>query len=452
MSIQEEGKLRHFEKLPIALDISNLSPNVTREMVTNRRNAAECADRDLRFGTCQGADFLGWLKPGEILDKDELDALKNCAKQLREQTDMLLVIGIGGSYLGARAVIEALAEEPDRVVYAGQNISAHYLQRLRKQLSGKRVAINIISKSGTTTEPALAFRVMKDIVNCADVKSCIVATTDANKGALLQLAEKEGLERFVVPDNIGGRYSVLSAVGLLPIAYAGVDIDKLIAGAVACADACKNTDPEKNPAYFYAIARQALYLQGFSIELLANFEPRLHYISEWWKQLYGESEGKENMALFPASVDFTTDLHSMGQYIQQGRRMLAETFVIVEGGEPVVAIPDWEDDSDGLNYLANGEFSDAGKVNTIAYKATAQAHREGGVPNMTVLLKQLDEESLGALIYFFEIACAISGLMTGVNPFDQPGVEAYKTIMFKLLGKPGFEGGSKETKADYVSF
>jgi glucose-6-phosphate isomerase len=444
--------VHHFEKLPIALDIANLSPNVTREMVTNRRKISEVADKDLRSGTCQGADYTGWLKPGEILSGDELARLKACATRLREETDVLLVIGIGGSYLGARAVIEALADDPGKVVYAGQNISAHYMKRLREQLAGKRVAINVISKSGTTTEPALAFRVMKDIVGCSDAKRCIVATTDENKGALLQLAEKEGYERFVVPDDIGGRYSVLSAVGLLPIAYAGIDIDALISGAVACADLCANPDPDKNPAYFYAIARGILYSQGFSVELLANFEPRLHYIAEWWKQLYGESEGKENMALFPASVDFTTDLHSMGQYIQQGRRMLGETFLIIEGGEDTIPIPKLEDDSDGLNYLAEGEFNEVSKVNQKAYEATAQAHREGGVPNMTVSLKQLDAYSLGALLCFFEIACAVSGLMLGVNPFDQPGVEAYKKIMFKLLGKPGFEGTGSEAETDYVTF
>ncbi len=444
--------MHHFERLPISLDIANLSPDVNRGMVVQRRSLAEAVDKNLRAKTCPGADFTGWLKPGEILEATEVGRITETAAKLREISDVLLVIGIGGSYLGARAVIEALAEDPDIVVYAGQNISAHYMKQLRDKLAGKRVAINVISKSGTTTEPALAFRVMRDLIKCVEPRDCIVATTDANKGALLELAEREGYQRFVVPDDIGGRYSVLSAVGLLPIAYAGVDIDRLIEGAVACSELCANPDPEKNPALFYAIARGILYSQGYCVEMLANFEPRLHYISEWWKQLYGESEGKENMSLFPASVDFTTDLHSMGQYIQQGRRMLAETFVIVEGGEPQVNIPKFDDNSDGLNYLAEGEFNEASKVNMVAYRATAQAHREGGVPNMTVLLQQLDAHSLGALIYFFEYACAISGLMLGVNPFDQPGVEAYKTIMFKMLGKPGFEGGANESTSEYVSF
>jgi len=439
----------HFEKLPIALDIANLSPAVTREMIIARRATIDAAASSLKAGMCPGADFLGWLKPDGILAPGELQRLKDCVERLRAKTDVLLVIGIGGSYLGARAVIEALANEPSVVVYAGQNISAHYAKSLREQLAGKRVAINVISKSGTTTEPAIAFRVMKDLVGCDVAKDCIVATTDANKGALLDLAKIEGYERFVVPDEIGGRYSVLSAVGLLPIAYAGIDIDQLIAGAAKCAELCADPDPDKNPAFFYAAARNILYDSGIAIELLASFEPRLHYMAEWWKQLYGESEGKDGKALFPASVDFTTDLHSMGQYIQDGRRILMETFLIAEEGEPVVKIPKWETDSDDLNYLAGKEMS---YVNHIAYQATATAHRDGGVPNMTVMLKQIDAYSLGALIYFFEIACAVSGLMLGVNPFDQPGVVAYKNVMFELLGKPGHEKAEAAKQPDYITF
>ena len=430
----------HFEKLPIALDITNLAPNVTKRKVARKRKAVEHAASDLRSGNCPGADFTGWLKPGRILTPSELRRLKSCAKRLRDETDVLLVIGIGGSYLGARAVIEALADEPGRVVYAGQNISAHYIERLRGELAGKRVAINVISKSGATTEPAIAFRVMKDLVG-DDAKARIVATTDAKHGALLKLARTQGYERFVIPANIGGRYSVLSAVGLLPIAYAGIDIDALIAGAAGCAKLLENADPVANPAYCYAAARNILHKKGISIEILASFEPRLHYLAEWWKQLFGESEGKDGKALFPASVDFTTDLHSMGQYIQQGRRILAETFLIVEKGEPAVEIPRWAKDSDKLNYLAGRELS---YVNHVAYQATATAHRDGGVPNMTISLKQLDACSLGALLYFFELACAVSGLMLGVNPFDQPGVVAYKIIMFELLGRPGFEQADSE--------
>lgn len=439
----------HFEKMPIAIDASYLKPNVTREMVANRAEHVRLVDGLLRSGRSQGSGFTGWLQPDAILEPAELARLKTTAERLRSDTDVLLVIGIGGSYLGARAVIEALADDPDRVVYAGQNISAHYMARLRAQLAGKRVAINVISKSGTTTEPAIAFRVMKDLVGDA-ARQRIIATTDATKGALREMARKEGYKTFVVPDNIGGRYSVLSAVGLLPIAYAGIDIDAMISGAAACAELCMNPDPLANPACFYAAARSVLCSQGFTIELLASFEPRLHFLAEWWKQLYGESEGKENMALYPSSVDFTTDLHSMGQYIQEGRRMLAETFLIVEGSEPSMAVPSDPADADGLNYLAGREVS---YVNSKAYEATARAHRDGGVPNMTILMEKLDARSIGALIYFFEIACAVSGLMLGVNPFNQPGVEAYKKVMFQLLGKPGHEGAAAgETEPELVRF
>ena len=421
-----------FEKLPIALDTGYLEPNVTEEMVLNRAPQVSAAAESLRSGRSLGADFTGWLKPDKILAPKELARLKATAERLRKGTDVLVVIGIGGSYLGARAVVEALADDPDRVVYAGQNISADYARRLRARLKGKRVAINVVSKSGTTTEPAIAFRALKDLV--VDAKSHIVATTDSTKGALRTMAARDGWETFVVPDDIGGRYSVLSAVGLLPIAYAGVDIDALIAGAADCARFCEDADLSANPAYHYACSRNALYQQGFAVELLAVFEPRLHFLAEWWKQLFGESEGKEGIALFPASVEFTTDLHSMGQYIQEGRRFLAETFLIVEEGEPSLKVPKWNDNTDELEYLADRELS---YVNSAAYKATAQAHCDGGVPNMTVCLKRLDARSLGALIYFFELACAVSALMLGVNPFSQPGVEVYKKYMFQILGKPG---------------
>lgn len=438
----------HFEKLPIALDTRYLEPNVTPEMVLNRAGQVSASAESLRGGKCQGAEFTGWLKPEKILTAKELARLKATAERLRKETDVLVVIGIGGSYLGARAVIEALADRPEKVVYAGQNISAHYAARLKAQLAGKRVAINVISKSGTTTEPAIAFRVLKELV--ADSKSHIVATTDANKGALRQMAAHEGWETFVVPDDIGGRFSVLSAVGLLPIAYAGVDIDALISGAAACAKLCEKADVKTNPAFFYACSRILLYRQGISVEMLATFEPRLHYVAEWWKQLFGESEGKENMALFPASVDFTTDLHSLGQYIQEGRRFLAETFLIVDQGEPSVKVPKWGDDTDELEYLAGKEMR---YVNNAAYEATAQAHREGGVPNMTIHLKQLDASSLGSLLYFFEIACGVSALMLGVNPFSQPGVVAYKDHMFEILGKPGTKPPKTHPpKPGYISF
>ncbi|MCE5197760.1 MAG: glucose-6-phosphate isomerase [Armatimonadota bacterium] len=441
---------KQFDKLPIALDVNYLEPNVTTDMVAERQAMVKFVDGLLREGNHPGSEFTGWLKPETIMSDYELAKLNATAKRLANDTDVMLVIGIGGSYLGARAVIEALADDPGRVVYAGQNMSAHYMTRLKALFKGKRVAINVVSKSGTTTEPAIAFRVMRELVDESVERQMIVATTDANKGSLLDAAHKQGWETYVVPDDIGGRYSVLSAVGLLPIAYAGIDIAPLIAGAKACADLCASTsDPLANPAYFYAAARNVMYQQGFGIEVLASFEPRLHYLLEWWKQLYGESEGKENMALFPASVDFTTDLHSLGQYIQEGRRVLAETFLIVDGGEPSLTIPESED-PDGLDYLAGQEVS---YVNSKAYEATASAHRSGGVPNMTIHLQQLDAYSMGALIYFFEIACAVSGLMLNVNPFNQPGVEAYKKEMFKLLGKPGYESTeSRQAKPKMVSF
>ena len=439
-----------LKKSALSLDWANLKPNVSIKEINDLKDKVETVDNALRSGKCQGAEFTGWLDPNKTVTLDELERLKSTVERLRNETDVLLVIGIGGSYLGTRAVIEALADDPEKVVYAGQNISAHYMDRLKKKLSGKRVAINVISKSGTTTEPSLAFRVLKDLVGKDVANKHIIATTDKNKGALLELAKKEGYETFVVPDDIGGRFSVLSAVGLLPIAYAGIDIDAIISGAETCAQLCKNSDPMKNPAYFYASARNVLYSQGFSTEVLASFEPRLHFLAEWWKQLFGESEGKENKALFPASVDFTTDLHSMGQYLQEGPRNLIETFLIIDGGEVTMKIPYQEDDSDGLNYLADKEVS---YVNAKAYAATAKAHRDGGVPNMTIHIKELNSSSLGALMYFFEIACAISGLILEVNPFDQPGVEAYKKGMFELLGKPGFSNSTTlNTNQEYISF
>lgn len=440
----------HFNNLPIAIDITRLEPEITRSAIEAKKDLIGAVDKALRERTCPGAEYTGWLNPSEILSAAEIARLKNTAQRLRAETDVMLVIGIGGSYLGARAVIEALADDPGRVVYAGQNISAGYTKRLKESLKGRRVAINVISKSGTTTEPAIAFRLMKDLVDPAQVHKMIIATTDANKGALLQLADEGGYEKFVVPDDIGGRFSVLSAVGILPIAYAGIDIDELIGGAAACAGLCTNPDPFSNPAYYYAAARNSLYEQGIAVEILASFEPGMHYLAEWWKQLFGESEGKDHKALFPTSVEYTTDLHSLGQYVQEGRRILMETFLIIDEGEPSVTVPVSEPDVDGLNYLAGRELS---YVNEKAYEATSKAHRDGGVPNMTIHLKSLNAYSVGALIYFFEISCAVSGLLLGVNPFYQPGVEAYKKEMFKLLGKPGFEAGQVEqNEKNYIAF
>jgi glucose-6-phosphate isomerase len=356
----------------------------------------------------------------------------------------MVVVGIGGSYLGARTVIEALAGDGlSRVLYAGQTLSADYTHHLLNSLKEKRFCINVVSKSGTTTEPAIAFRLLREQlerqVGKARAKDLIVASTDPEKGALRGLAVKEGYRTFPIPANVGGRYSVLTAVGLLPIAYAGVDTGALLDGAVACAQACDTTDVRQNPAYFYAVARNLLYRKGKGIEILAAFEPRLRYLNEWWKQLYGESEGKALMGIFPASVEFTTDLHSMGQWIQQGRREIFESFVNIAGGLPEVKIPRDEENADELNFLA-GESLDA--VNKKAFEGTALAHRDGGVPSMTFTLPDLSAHSLGALLYAFERACGISGYLLGVNPFDQPGVEAYKKNMFALLNKPGYEDQS----------
>jgi len=422
-----------FGNLPISLDITNLSNDLTLDEICQRQNIVNVYDELFKTEKCLGNGFLGWSDPSAILNDTEVKRIKDCATRLQKETDVLLVIGIGGSYLGSRAVIEALAEDPDKVIYAGQNISAHYMKVLKNKLKGKRVAINIVSKSGTTTEPALALRIFKELVEGSE-KALLVATTDEKKGALLNLANDLGIEKFVVPDNIGGRYSVLSAVGILPIAYAGIDVDLFIKGACDCAKLCQNNDLKTNPAYMYATIRNILSSKGYDIEILSSFEPRLFYIAEWWKQLYGESEGKQGVGIFPAACSFSTDLHSLGQFIQEGKRCLFETFLTIEEGEPSLTVPVWEDDSDGMNYLAGKEVS---YVNTMAYEATAKAHREGNVPNISIKLKTLDAYTLGSLIYFFEVGCAITCLIRGINPFDQPGVEAYKKHMFGLLGKPG---------------
>ena len=422
-----------FNNLPVALDIANLLNYISVSELSDRSPVINLYSDMLRGGTCLGSDFCGWLSPDQILDAGEYNKLKETAAYLRENTDVLLVIGIGGSYLGARAVIEALADDPEKVVYAGQNISAHYIKQLKTKLSGKRVAINVVSKSGTTTEPAIALRLFKELSDSCEM---LVATTDKEKGALLDFSKKLGIKSFVVPSDIGGRYSVLSAVGLLPIAYAGIDIDALINGASKSAKLCSNPDPKQNPAYAYAAIRNILSQKGYGLEILSSFEPRLFYIAEWWKQLFGESEGKNGTGIFPASCTFSTDLHSLGQFIQEGKRNLFETFLVISEGEPSVTVPRWDDDSDGMNYLAGEEIS---YINNMAYEATAKAHTDGKVPNMTIRLETLDAYSLGALLYFYEISCAMTCLMAGVNPFNQPGVEAYKKYMFRLLGKPSYD-------------
>ena len=435
--------------LPISLDYGYLAPDVDLDEVKAVQDNVDLADRKVMQGGGLGAVFRGWIDPAQIVSADEIKTIKDLAARIQDSSDALVSVGIGGSYLGARAVIEALGEgKGPQVLFAGNSLSAHEHVKVLNTLQGKRFSINAISKSGTTTEPAVAFRLFRDLLEKSvgkdEAKTRIVATTDAKKGALRKFATEEGYATLNIADDVGGRYSVLSPVGLLPIAVAGIDIDALLAGAKDVAAACSSSDVTKNPAYFYAAARNFLYRKGYVTEIFATFEPRLHYVAEWWKQLFGESEGKDHISLFPASVELTTDLHSMGQWIQQGRRNIIETFVIVDGGEPDLAIPSAENDLDELGYLQGRPLRD---VNKAAYQATALAHRDGGVPSSTVHLSQLDTYSLGALLYFFERACGVSGYLMGINPFNQPGVEAYKTNMFALLGKPKFEQATQDVQA-----
>ncbi len=407
--------------------------------------------------TGAGNDFLGWVDLPEAYDKEEFSRIKKAAEKIKEDSDILLVTGIGGSYLGARAAIEFLShsfsnllEKEDRkapqVLFVGNNISGTYLNELMDVLKNKDVSVNVISKSGTTTEPALSFRVLKTFLEekygKSEAAGRIYATTDKEKGALKTLADHEGYETFVIPDDVGGRYSVLTAVGLLPIAASGIDIDQLMQGAKAAMDDLEERDLDNNPAYQYAAARNIFYNKGKAIELMVNYEPGLHYFSEWWKQLFGESEGKDGKALYPASADFSTDLHSLGQYVQEGRRHLFETALKVEKGRKDVTIkPDTGDNLDNLDYLAGKTLN---FVNEKAFFGTQIAHTDGDVPNLVVSIPELTPYHLGYLFYFFEKACAISGYLLGVNPFNQPGVEAYKQNMFALLGKPGYEERKEE--------
>lgn len=437
----------------IKFDYSQICNFVKKEDVCALFPEAAEALKSLREGKSKGNDFLGWLDLPARITEEELKDIKNTAKDLRARTNVIVVIGIGGSYLGARAVIEALSgsfhnfgNADMKVIFAGHNIGEDYYHELMAYLEDQEFGICVISKSGTTTEPAIAFRLLKEMlekkVGKTEAGKRIVAITDASKGALRTLADQEGYKSFVIPDNVGGRFSVLTPVGLLPIAIAGFDIEALVKGAAEMRRMC--LEVEQNIALEYAAARTALYRQGYAVELLANFNPKLHFIAEWWKQLYGESEGKEHKGIFPAGVDFTTDLHSMGQYIQQGPRMMIETVISVERPEYKVEIPSDKDNLDKLNFLA-GKRVDA--VNKMAELGTRIAHVDGGVPNMLVTLPALEAEYIGQLFYFFELACGISGCMLGVNPFDQPGVEAYKSNMFALLDKPGYEEASQAIKA-----
>lgn len=397
------------------------------------------------------SEFLGWLSLPSNYDKEEFERIKKAAQKIKQDSDVLVVIGIGGSYLGARAIIEALGNTfinsiPDdeakfpKVIFVGNNMSPNYINDVIEFVGNKDISINVISKSGTTTEPAIAFRIFREYIEnrygLPEARSRIYVTTDKQKGALKQLADEEGYERFIVPNNIGGRYSVLTAVGLLPIAVAGVDIDKLMLGALLAQEKYADSNLKYNECYQYAVARNILYQNNKNIEILVDYEPKLHYIIEWWKQLFAESEGKEGKGIFVAGAEFTTDLHSIGQYIQQGRRNLFETVLNIEDSKTNIKIKADEDNLDGLNYLKG---KDLDYVNKTAMEATIKAHTEGDVPNILINIKKLDEENLGHLIYFFELACAMSGKLLGVNPFNQPGVEKYKTNMFKMLGKPGYE-------------
>lgn len=398
-----------------------------------------------------GNDFLGWMDLPQKYDKDEFNRIKKAADKIKSDSEVLIVIGIGGSYLGAKAAIEMFGNafknnlsreerKAPEIYFAGNSISSSYLLDLLDLVKDRDYSINVISKSGTTTEPALAFRIFKEHLEKKygkeDAAKRIYATTDANKGALRTLANAEGYETFVIPDNVGGRFSVLTAVGLLPIAAAGFDIDKIMRGAQDAMDEYSTDDLEKNIAYQYAVARTVLQRKGRETELLVNYEPQLQYFAEWWKQLFGESEGKDYRGIFPASVSFSTDLHSMGQYIQDGRRFLFETVINVENPRRDIEITKDSEDLDGLNYLA-GKTVDF--VNQKAFEGTLLAHTDGQVPNLVLSVERLDEYNFGQLVYFFEKACGLSGCLLGVNPFNQPGVEAYKKNMFALLGKPGYE-------------
>ncbi len=442
-----------MEKLLV--DIEKIYPFIEKEQVSALEKEVMHSLNSLYSKDGKGNDFLGWLELPSRISDHELKNIEDTAKAFQKKTDIVVVVGIGGSYLGARAVIESLSHnfkslmpgnDGPLVLYAGHNLGEDYMFELIEVLDNYDYRIVVISKSGTTTEPAIAFRILQKHITGkygkAEAKSRIVAVTDANRGALLDIARKEGYKTFVIPDDVGGRYSVFTPVGLLPVAIAGFDIHQILRGARHMQQL---TSPEvpfaENPAAQYAAARNALYRNGKSIEILVNYTPRLHYITEWWKQLYGESEGKEGKGIFPASVDFTTDLHSLGQYIQDGRRVLFETILSVEKTRNSLAIPNTHENNDGLNFIS---YKPLNYVNKMAEIGTMLAHIDGGVPNIQIELSNINENSIGQLLYFYEIACGISGYTLGVNPFDQPGVESYKTNMFALLGKPGFEHLSEE--------
>lgn len=434
--------------MTLRLDTQHVSGFVCAEEYKAIAPQVECAHRALHEGTGLGNDFVGWVDLPANYDKEEFQRIKAAAAKIKSDTDVFIVIGIGGSYLGARAAIEfikspnynALPKKTPDIYFTGNSISSSALAELLQLCEGKEISINMISKSGTTTEPAIAFRVFRSLLEKKYGKEGaakrIYCTTDRAKGTLKQLADKEGYETFVVPDDVGGRYSVLTAVGLLPIAVSGADIDRLMQGAAQAREELSSPDLEKNDCYRYAALRNILYRKGKAIEVLASYEPCYTLMCEWWKQLFGESEGKDGKGLFPASVIFSTDLHSMGQYIQQGRRSLFETVVLFDAAKQEICLESDAENVDGLNFLAGKSMA---YINEKAFEGTVLAHTDGGVPNLVLHVRDFSEESLGYLIYFFEKACAISGYLLGVNPFDQPGVESYKKNMFALLGKPGYE-------------
>jgi glucose-6-phosphate isomerase len=440
----------------ITLDYSNLMDFLDDRDILFYRDKMDSARARVINKSGEGNEFLGWVNLPEEIESHFIDDIKKTAEKIRKDTDVFITIGIGGSYLGARACIEALLPNnynqltKPELYFIGTSISPRQMNDLLRTIEGKKVTVNVISKSGTTTEPALAFRVIRDwMVENYGVDEAyrrIIATTDAEKGALRQLADAESLKTYVIPDDIGGRFSVLTPVGLLPIAVAGIDISKLVEGALAGVREYRDVDDiNRNPSLMYALLRNILYDKGKTTEILANFEPQLHYISEWWKQLFGESEGKEHKGIFPASVDFTTDLHSMGQWIQDGRRDIFETFINIENPGAEVVIREDADNLDKLNYLTGKTFA---YVNHQALLGTRAAHLSGGVPNMTINIPDFSPYCIGKLFYFFEWAVAVSGYMLGVNPFNQPGVEDYKKNMFALLGKPGSEEETKKIKEE----
>ncbi|GMK46661.1 MULTISPECIES: glucose-6-phosphate isomerase [Paenibacillus] len=427
--------------------------------IDNLSEQVRIAHEQLHNGTGAGSDYLGWIDLPNNYDKEEFARIKQSAEKIKSDSEVLVVIGIGGSYLGARAAIEMLSNsfynlqtkeqrKTPQVLFAGNNISSTYVTHLLQLLDGRDWSINVISKSGTTTEPAIAFRIFREALESKYGKEAarkrIYATTDQAKGALKKLASEEGYESFVIPDDVGGRYSVLTAVGLLPIAVAGVDIDAMMQGAADASKEYSNPNLAENEAYQYAAARNALYRKGKVTEILVNYEPNLHFVSEWWKQLFGESEGKDYKGIYPASVDFSTDLHSMGQFIQEGNRNIFETVIQVNEVAEHITIGNDPADLDGLNFLT-GKTMDF--VNKKAFQGTLLAHTDGQVPNFIVNIADMTPYTFGYMVYFFEKACGISGYLSGVNPFDQPGVEAYKRNMFALLGKPGYEKEKAELEA-----